>query len=212
MLRAAAAAALVVGSLAVAAPASAHAGLDRSEPAGGTTVTAVPGQVRLDFTEDADPNGTLVRVDGAGGPVSTGKPVIDGAAVTQALQPGLTNGEYTVKWRYRSIDGHETAGTFTFVVDAPVVATPTEQATASAAPAGTPSATAPGVSPTAEAVPDDAAFAAAEPKEAPSEWPVVAALAATVALAGGIWWWRTLRPRRSWNSWRSWKSRPTGIP
>ena len=100
---------------------SAHARLDRSEPASDATVSAPP-EVRLWFTQEltlrgndivvTDTNGA--RVDAADARVDQADP--DRKQVTVTLSP-LADGVYTVTWTSSSADdGHSATETFTFSV------------------------------------------------------------------------------------------------
>ncbi len=124
--RAAVVAALVtVGALVATAPrASAHGVLRSSDPADRAVLDQAPAAVTLSFTEAPEPQLSSVRVSDATG-------ASFGAADAQAvagdpetlrlpLRP-LAQGVYTVSWRIVSrVDGHLTAGTLVFGVQAPV--------------------------------------------------------------------------------------------
>ncbi|MDL5487828.1 copper resistance CopC family protein [Microbacterium wangruii] len=162
---ASAAALAAMGLFAVAAPAAAHDELVTSDPAGGSTVAALPDEVTLTFSDFPldEPGATLVTVtDAAGGDLTAGDPVVDGTEVLQALQ-GEATGAVTVVWKVVSSDGHPIDGEFAFEVtgdDSSPVATP--ETTAPASPTTDPTAeasTAPTDDATATAVPagDDGA-------------------------------------------------------
>ena len=112
---------VVVLGLAMASPsASAHALLLASEPANGAVVDTPPARVLLAFTERPDPQLSIVHVlDGSGTAVERGPArSVDGQpeSLTVALPP-LAKGVYTVTWRTTSaVDGHTTAGSFSFGV------------------------------------------------------------------------------------------------
>lgn len=126
--------AVAASALALAAPAQAHDVLESSDPADGSTVSAVPAQITLTFDHTPMGLGSVVHVqdangtDQADGAVS----IVDNKA-TQAIKAGAPGGKYTVTWRVASSDGHPIEGTFTFTAGA-------------ANAAGTPSATAAAVS------------------------------------------------------------------
>ncbi len=101
--------------------ASAHAFLDRADPAVGSAVTVSPKEVRLWFTEELESAfSTLHVVDGAGHTVDGGDGRVDASDPTllrvslRALPPGT----YRVIWRVLSVDSHTTEGDFTFDVKA----------------------------------------------------------------------------------------------
>ena len=101
------------------APAAAHAFLEHALPAVGSTVHALPGAVRLWFTEEIEPAFSSVRVqDSAGKEVDRGDSRVDAAdpRVLTASLPSLAPGTYRVVWRVVSVDTHVTQGDFTFDV------------------------------------------------------------------------------------------------
>ncbi len=97
----------------------AHAFIDHSDPAVGSTVPAAPKVVHIWFTQELEPAFSWIKVTNA-----SGVAVNDGASYVDAknnqemdikLKP-LPNGTYTVKWRALSVDTHTTHGDFTFQV------------------------------------------------------------------------------------------------
>ena len=109
--------------LAAATPAAwAHAGLESSDPAAGSSVSASPKIITLTFAEDPDASLSLVRLLDAEGRTVPGVSAIKAAdgkprelqvALTQALGQGV----YTVNWRSVSaVDGHVQNGAFAFGV------------------------------------------------------------------------------------------------
>jgi methionine-rich copper-binding protein CopC len=120
-MRKLAAIALLPLLLFAAAPAQAHAFLDRAEPRVGSSVSSPPRQVSLWFTANIEPafSGAEVRD-------STGARVDQGARVDPAnrrlmrvsLKP-LRPGSYKVHWRVLSVDTHTTEGSFSFQVGGP---------------------------------------------------------------------------------------------
>ncbi|MFF7155744.1 copper resistance protein CopC [Streptomyces sp. NPDC008139] len=110
--------------LGVAAPASAHAALIRTDPADGSVVQSAPQRVVLTFSEGVLLSADSLRVlDPQGKDVAVGKPQHDsgkdsGSTATVGLRPGIGNGTYTVAWKAVSQDSHPVAGAFTFSVGA----------------------------------------------------------------------------------------------
>jgi len=112
----------------VASPAAAHDALIGSNPENGSSLEQAPESITLEYSANLIDAGTLVEVSsGDGTVVSTGAPQIIGTEVTQALEPELPAGDYTVEWRVTSSDGHpiDSEGTgdavaFTVTVGAPV--------------------------------------------------------------------------------------------
>ena len=110
--------ALTLAFLSLAVPAHADTDLVGSAPLNGSTVTARPTSVTLDF-QDRIVGGAVVAVTGPdGASVDAGEPVV---AETRVQQPIETagNGEYTVVFRVVAEDGHPVKGAITFVLDAP---------------------------------------------------------------------------------------------
>jgi copper resistance protein C len=95
--------------------AEAHAKLDHSEPAAGSTVAASPGTVTLYFTEQLEPKFSGAEVRDAGGArVDTGTSV--SGSVVRVTVKTLPAGNYSVAWHVLSVDTHKTKGTFAFRV------------------------------------------------------------------------------------------------
>ncbi len=189
--------AAMVGALAFvfALPASAHAAFKSSVPAPNATVTTVPTQVVITFSEEtsATKSGGSVT-DASGATVSTGFKVNldDRTMMAIALKPSLPNGVYTVKWNSLTEDDNGMAdGTFNFTLQAAQAAGTSTAATGTAttgtvpaggsAAAGTPPASAT-AAPAATTAPTVAptATTAATATTAPT-----ATRAATVAVATG---------------------------
>jgi copper resistance protein C len=102
-----------------AAPALAHAMLDRASPPVGSSVPTAPREMVLWFTQDLEPAFSQVEVRSESGAlVSSGKAHVDRADRTQlrvSLKP-LPPGTYKVIWRVLSVDTHRTQGDFSFRV------------------------------------------------------------------------------------------------
>lgn len=105
-----------------AAPAFAHAFLDHSSPAVGSTVPASPPTLKLWFTQELEPAFSTVAVtDASGADVEAGAAAVDAkdASLLEVPLKKLPAGTYTVKWRVISVDTHPTDGSFTFSVGGP---------------------------------------------------------------------------------------------
>ncbi|MDI2131904.1 copper resistance CopC/CopD family protein [Yinghuangia seranimata] len=106
---------LLVGGAGVA---SAHASLDSTDPANGSTVPSAPSVVTMRFSEGVDAAlGGVKVLDPTGKRVDTGSPEhgVGGPSTLRVkLQPGLGPGTYTVAWRVVSEDSHPISGAFTF--------------------------------------------------------------------------------------------------
>jgi copper transport protein len=107
----------------LAAPASAHAMLERTSPGADTVVARVPATVSVTFSEAVTLVPGAVRVyDGALHEVDTGTAAhVDGDPTTAGvgLDPALAPGTYTVTWRVVSADSHPVSGGFRFSVGHP---------------------------------------------------------------------------------------------
>ncbi|WP_448006407.1 copper resistance CopC family protein [Agromyces bauzanensis] len=105
--------------LADAAPASAHDELLASSPEDGQVLDAAPASVELEFSNDIIEMGTaIIVVDAAGEELAAGEPAIAGRTVTATLPADVADGEYQVRWRAVSADGHPIEGTIDFGVGA----------------------------------------------------------------------------------------------
>lgn len=104
-----------------AADAAFHFGLSRSVPTADATVPS-PAEVRLWFTQVAQPGSVSIRVIDAGGDaVPTGEPAPnedDGRVYHVDVSGKLPSGAYTVAWRGIGDDGHVVRGDFRFNVSA----------------------------------------------------------------------------------------------
>ena len=112
---------LTLGLFLLQAPvaASAHDGLVGSVPAPGAAVPTAPASVNLEFSGPPVPLGTQVLVTGPDGvEVSQGSADVRGTTVVQPLAGSLPEGDYTVRWRSTSADGHPVTGSWSFTVAA----------------------------------------------------------------------------------------------
>ena len=96
------------------ATAQAHANLLRTDPAAGSVVASAPAQIVLHFDQQVqDVASTVTNAQGddvAAAPAHT--EAGDVRALVIPLRPGLPNGDYTVRWRIVSTDGHIISGVF----------------------------------------------------------------------------------------------------
>jgi copper transport protein len=99
---------------------SAHANLERADPAPNTALSAPPTVIRLWFTEPLEPNFSHINLrDIDGSIIQTSPSQIDPADPKMMfLTPGsLPDGLYTVSWRAVSTaDGHQTIGSFPIAI------------------------------------------------------------------------------------------------
>jgi copper transport protein len=109
---------VLASAVALTAPAQAlaHAQLVRSEPADGTVLTEPPASVRLVFNDSVQPV-EVEAIRNGGGSVLAGKERRAGSrAIVVPLRPDLADGDYTVRWRAVSDDGHVLQGVLAFGV------------------------------------------------------------------------------------------------
>jgi copper transport protein len=114
-----AAALAIAGAAAGAVPAYGHANYVRSNPAADARLVKPPSEVRVSFSEPPDPRGSAIQVlDATGQRWDLGTTAASDE--TNGLKVGLKaigDGGYTVAWTAVSaVDGHETKGSFAFVV------------------------------------------------------------------------------------------------
>jgi len=112
----------------------AHAEIRMSSPLDGVSLGDTPTGVRLTFTERPEPSLSEIKVsDGTGARYDTGRAVSaadDPLSISVTVRP-LATGVYTVTWRIVSaVDGHATAGAYTFGVRASPTAAPIRLETA----------------------------------------------------------------------------------
>ena len=97
-------------------PASAHASLVSSDPRDGATLDRLPTRVSFTFSEDVVTPAYVVVRAADGSDVTSGRPVVDGATVTQDLDGSAASGEVTMAYRVVSVDGHPVTGELAFTV------------------------------------------------------------------------------------------------
>jgi hypothetical protein len=101
----------------ISSQASAHAFLTTASPKVGSTVSASPREIVLNFTEDLEPAFSSVEVDGpSGAKIASGKPLISGARMIVPLMGPLASGVYKVVWHATAVDTHKTQGNFNFTI------------------------------------------------------------------------------------------------
>ena len=102
--------------LAGARPASAHATLISTAPAGDELLSSAPSEVELSFDEPVDVVEGAVRVFGPDGErVDQGTVDVDGSTLRAQIDDG-GRGTYTVAWRVLSEDNHDLESSFVFHV------------------------------------------------------------------------------------------------
>jgi len=100
--------------------ARAHAGLEKSEPARRATLSKAPKKIRLWFNERLEPDYASVKLYGEDGEklIETPKAVVDAMdpKLLEMELPPLPPGQYTVKYRVLSVDGHTVDYGYVFTI------------------------------------------------------------------------------------------------
>jgi copper transport protein len=109
----------VAAASALAPPAAAHAVLLHTEPPDGSILAVAPTAVRLVFDNGVHPASGNQVIRNGGGSVLAGAPHIErGRMLVLPLEPRLAAGDYSVRWRVISDDGHHESGVLAFAVGA----------------------------------------------------------------------------------------------
>lgn len=130
-------------ALATVTPAQAHDQLLSSYPEAGSTINGSPAEITLSFSgellsgmqsavvEVIDPDGQNIAVDD----LSEG-----GTSISQHLTPDPPAGEFTVRWKVVSSDGHPISGEYMYTVEAntSAISTPAPTTTVATTPAPSP--------------------------------------------------------------------------
>jgi methionine-rich copper-binding protein CopC len=108
----------------------AHADYVSSDPPADGTVTTAPERVVIVFSQELKPEGNTIRVtDARGNQVDRGDTALDRTdpnrkTLVVSLNPGLSDGLYTVNWKNASTDGHSETGRFRFQISTGTTAAP----------------------------------------------------------------------------------------
>lgn len=139
---------VVLGSLTLSAPASAHAALVSSTPAAGQNMTAALESVDLTFSETIAEPAYVALLAPDGSRVALGEPRVRDTLVSADVPPLTDAGTYQLSFRVISADGHPVQGTMEFTVadsalvsasaTAPASATPDTATTSSSASTSSP--------------------------------------------------------------------------
>ncbi|HYY89117.1 MAG TPA: CopD family protein, partial [Chloroflexota bacterium] len=118
------AALLLLAGAGMAAPAWAHANLERAEPVVGSALDQAPTQLRLFFSEPLESSFSRVQVlDAKREAVDRGDSRVapgDPRSMIVSVPSGLADGVYTVSWRTLSaVDGHTVNGAYPLIVGPP---------------------------------------------------------------------------------------------
>ncbi len=100
--------------------ASAHAHLQRANPAPDSIIATAPQEVWIAFSEAVEPSMSAIEIVGAQGPIAAaGKAYVDQSApatlVVKLSQP-LPPGAYEARWRCVGPDSHAMRGSYHFEV------------------------------------------------------------------------------------------------
>src|SRR5712691_8505371 len=118
----------LLGLLACAGKAGAHASLVKAEPADGAVVARLPAVLTLTFNEPVAP--LVVHLIGPNGePIVLGPAVAENATVTMRAPESLQRGTHVLSWRVISADGHPVGGARTENISAPPTGCPSAEIT-----------------------------------------------------------------------------------
>ncbi len=106
----------LAAAAALPAAAGAHARLLRIVPADRSVLATGPRAVRFVFDDQIRPSPEIQAVRNGDGSVLDGKARVQGETLVVPLKPRLPDGDYTVRWRAISDDGHELGGVVAFAV------------------------------------------------------------------------------------------------
>jgi methionine-rich copper-binding protein CopC len=95
-----------------------HVHILECDPQQGAVVTAPPAKVRITFGNSVEPLFSAVEVfDGTDKKVSGRTQFLEDDTIMESeLQENLVPGEYTVKWKCMSLDGHKQTGSYNFKI------------------------------------------------------------------------------------------------
>lgn len=110
---------IVVAALATVSVA-AHMSVAKSVPAANATLTAVPAQLQIWFTQPPDPAISRIQLFGPSEPVKVSgvRAGSDRSLVADVIGPAPGAGRYRVRWQSAGDDGHVQRGEFAFTVSA----------------------------------------------------------------------------------------------
>ena len=110
-----------------------HTAIVISSPQSGAVIQEVPAEVRIKFNEELllvdDKNPNRIEVINGAGLVISGMSVVEGPEIFTALDLSAEpSGEYLVKYRVVSADGHPIEGEYQFTVASPeVISAPVDE-------------------------------------------------------------------------------------
>ena len=109
-----------------AAPSNSHSALVSANPASGADLSEAPAEVRLTFNESllllGDKNPNKLEVVNAGDELVSGEVSVSGPEIFVPINKEIAvSGEYSVRYRVVSADGHPVAGEYKFTITGPEV-------------------------------------------------------------------------------------------
>ena len=113
-------------------PAFAHSELVSSNPSASVNIQQLPEQIELEFNEELMNLGTgnsISIMSPSGEDLGMGDTSTEGAKITRLLNTTSETGQFQVKYRVASADGHVLNGSYTFNLTQAVVATTTNEKT-----------------------------------------------------------------------------------
>ena len=111
-------------------PAFAHSELVSSNPSASVNIQQLPEQIELEFSEELLNFGTgnsISIMSPSGEDLGMGETSTEGAKITRLLNTTSETGQFQVKYRVASADGHVLNGSFTFNLTQAVVAITTNE-------------------------------------------------------------------------------------
>jgi methionine-rich copper-binding protein CopC len=113
-------------------PAFAHSELVSSNPSASVNIQQLPEQIELEFNEELLNLGTgnsISIMSPSGEDLGMGDTSTEGAKITRLLNTTSETGQFQVKYRVASADGHVLNGSYIFNLTQAVVATTTNEKT-----------------------------------------------------------------------------------
>ncbi|MFK0402094.1 copper resistance protein CopC [Microbacterium sp. NPDC090225] len=111
-----------VAVFATAVPASAHDSLVHSTPEADESLTTAPESITLTYSGellvlgDSTQGAVVLVIDESGRDWATGDVEVSGNTVTAAVEPGMPDAGYQVRWQVVSEDGHPISGIVPFTI------------------------------------------------------------------------------------------------
>ena len=113
-------------------PAFAHSELVSSNPGTSANIQQLPEQIELEFNEELlnlGSGNSISIMTPSGEDIGMGETSTDGAKITRLLNTTSETGQFQVKYRVASADGHVLNGSFTFNLNEAIVPITTNEKT-----------------------------------------------------------------------------------